>query len=268
MTMALIDSARPDAIEDPSNRWLIHPLAARLLPIALRFGVHPNTVSFTGLGFGILAGICYWHWRNPAAVLAGFAFMTAWHVMDGLDGKLARASGKDSALGRVIDGICDYLVFFIVLIPIALTFPNWGQTLALCLSAGFCHAVQAGWYEGEREAWKRRASGRFEPQPRPQTGSFVEKGHNWLELRLGNGKRAIDDRLAANPGLVPAYLDATAPWIRRACIADANNRTVGIALACLAGEPRLFWFWEIFGVTALALWIATGLRRTEAAIAS
>jgi phosphatidylglycerophosphate synthase len=265
--MTTADLARPLQIEDPSNRWVIHPAAMRLLPGALRLGIHPNLVSFAGLGLGILAGICYWHWRDPLAVIAGFLLMTGWHVMDGLDGKLARASGKDSAVGRLIDGVCDYLVFFIVLIPIALTFPDWGRTLALCLFAGFCHAVQAGWYEGEREAWKRRAAGLFRPQPRPSAWSVAEAGHNWLEARLGNSERPIDAALAARPERLPAYLAATAPWLRIASIADANNRTIGIALACLIGEPRLFWLWEIFGITAAALIIARRLRRIEAEIA-
>jgi phosphatidylglycerophosphate synthase len=93
VTAAATQTARPAMIEDPSNLWIVHPLAERLLAPALRLGIHPNSVSFAGMGFGALAGICYAHWQNPIAVLAGFALMVAWHVMDGLDGKLARASG-------------------------------------------------------------------------------------------------------------------------------------------------------------------------------
>jgi hypothetical protein len=75
-------------IEDPSNLWLVHPLSDRLLAPALRLDIHPNTISFAGMGFGALAGYCYAHWQNPLAVVAGFMLMVTWHVMDGLDGKL------------------------------------------------------------------------------------------------------------------------------------------------------------------------------------
>ncbi len=259
-------AARPAVIEDPGNLWLVHPVADRLLPPALRLGIHPNTVSFAGMGCGALAGLCYWHWQQPAFVVAGFLFMLAWHIMDGLDGKLARASGKASPLGRVIDGICDYLVFILVIIPIALSLPDWQSALTLALVSGAFHAVQSAWYEGEREGWKRRARGRFITEQRAASGMGIEAGYNWIEQRLGSGTRAIDSDLAADPALLPAYLEATAPLLRQLSILSANNRTIAIALACLAGNPRLYWYWEIIALTLIAVVMAWRLRKREAMI--
>ncbi len=259
-------AARPAVIEDPGNLWLVHPIADRLLPPALRLGIHPNTVSFAGMGCGALAGLCYWHWQQPAFVIAGFLLMVAWHVMDGLDGKLARASGKASPLGRVIDGICDYLVFILVIIPIALSLPDWQGALTLALVSGAFHAVQSAWYEGEREAWKRRARGIFVTEQRAASGMGIEAGYNWIEQRLGSGTRAIDADLAAKPALLPVYLEATAPLLRQLSILSANNRTIAIAVACLAGNPRLYWYWEIIALTLIAVVMAWRLRNREALI--
>ncbi|MEY2884868.1 MAG: hypothetical protein RL490_2592 [Pseudomonadota bacterium] len=253
-------------IEDPSNLWLVHPLADRLLAPALKAGIHPNTVSFTGMALGALAGWCYIHWQQPLAVLAGFILMIGWHVMDGLDGKLARASGKASPLGRLIDGVCDYLVFILVLVPLALSFADWQATLALALVSGACHAMQSAWYEGEREAWKRRARGIFGVEPR--TARFWgEKLYNDFEAKFGSATRPIDKVLAAHPDRLPAYLDATAPLVRRLSILSANNRTIVIALACLAGDPRYYWYWEIAVLSVVALLMAANLRRAEAQFA-
>lgn len=261
--------ARPAVIEDPSNLAIVHPLSDRLLPAALRAGIHPNTVSFTGMGCGALAGLCYWHWRDGTAwVVAGFALMVAWHVMDGLDGKLARASGKTSPLGRLIDGLCDYLVFVLVLLPLALGIAPWQQTVALALVSGVSHAVQSAWYEGEREAWKRRARGEYAVSPRPPARFWGERLYNAAEDRLGRGTRAIDAALAARPGLQEPYLVATAPLLRGLSILSANNRTIVIALACLAGDPRFYWYWEILGLSAIALIMAWRLRRREAMVAA
>jgi hypothetical protein len=260
------DAARPAQIEAPSNRWFVHPLSDRLLPLALRLGLHPNTVSIAGLACGAIAGVFYWHWQNPWFVLGGFLAMVAWHVLDGLDGKLARASGKASPLGRVIDGICDYLVFFCVLVPITLTFPNWPAVLGLGLVGGTCHALQAGWYQGEREAWKRRARGIFELPPRVISGWWIETNYNKLEARFAAGTPAIDDLLRARPGLLGDYLAATAPTVRAMSILSANSRTVAIALACLAGDPRLYWYWEIFGLSLVAGILAWRLRGAEAGL--
>lgn len=260
------DPARPVAIEDASNRWLIHPLAEALLPPALRFGIHPNAVSLAGLGFGAIAGVCYANWQQPAYVVAGFLAMLAWHVMDGLDGKLARASGKASPFGRLLDGACDYLVFFFVLIPIALSFPDWFATLVLCLTAGVFHGFQAVWYEGEREAWMRRARGVFLAVPRRASGLGLENGYNRLEARFIAGNPRVDTMLMADPGGLSAYLAALAPLLRRLNLLSANNRTIAIALACLAGEPRLYWLWEMAALTLFALLMARLLRRTESVL--
>lgn len=261
-------AARPAIIEDPSNLWFVHPLADRLLPAALRLGIHPNTVSFTGMGCGALAGWCYWHWQQPACVVAGFLFMVGWHIMDGLDGKLARASGKTSPLGRLIDGVCDYLTFIFVLLPIALSFADWQATLALALVSGALHAVQSAWYEGEREAWKRRARGVFGTEAQPPSGLGIEAVYNRVEQSLGSGARAIDHALAANPAGLATYLAASAPLVRGLCILSANNRTIAIALACLLGNPRLYWYWEIAALSLIALAMAGLLRRREAGVIS
>jgi CDP-diacylglycerol---serine O-phosphatidyltransferase len=256
-------AARPSVIEDPTNLWIVHPLSDRLLAPALRLGIHPNTVSFTGMAFGALAGWCYWHWQQPLFVIAGFLLMVAWHVMDGLDGKLARASGKVSPLGRVIDGVCDYLAFIFVLLPIALSFTNWQATLALALFSGACHAVQSAWYEGEREAWKRRARGVFTTEVRAASGLGIEGLYNKVERSLGSGARDVDTMLAARPDRLQDYLTATAPIVRGLCILSANNRTIVIALACLAGNPRLYWYWEILGLSVIAVVMARRLRHRE-----
>lgn len=261
-------AARPAIIEDPSNLWIVHPLADKLLPAALRLGIHPNMVSFTGMGCGALAGWCYWHWQQPVYVLAGFLLMVGWHIMDGLDGKLARASGKTSPLGRLIDGLCDYLTFLFVLLPIALSFADWQATLALAVVSGALHAVQSAWYEGEREAWKRRARGVFVTEVRPPSGLGIEGLYNRVEQALGSGARAIDHALAAHPAGLSTYLAASAPLVRGLCILSANNRTIAIALACLVGNPRLYWYWEIAALTVIALAMALFLRRREAEVIS
>jgi phosphatidylglycerophosphate synthase len=253
-------------IEDPSNLWLVHPLSERLLEPALRLGIHPNTVSFAGMGFGALAGLAYAQWQQPLAVVTGFLLMVAWHVMDGLDGKLARASGKASPLGRLIDGLCDYMVFFFVMLPIVFSFDDWQPVLALAVTSGLCHALQSAWYEGEREAWKRRARGVFTAPVRPPARFWGERLYNAVEARLGSGTRPIDARLAADPALLDAYIDATAPLLRRLSILSANNRTLAIALACLAGNPRLYWYWEIAALSLIALVMAGRLRRREASL--
>jgi hypothetical protein len=78
----------------------------------------------------------------------------------------------------------------------------------------------------------------------------------------------VDQALAANPALLPAYLSATAPLVRGLSVLSANNRTIAIALACLAGDPRLYWYWEILGLSMVAVAMAGRLRKREAELVS
>ena len=258
--------SRPTAIEDPTNRFVVHRLSAAVLPLAIRLGIHPNAVSLLGLAFAGCAGTAYHYWRSPWMVAIGFVFMVCWHVCDGLDGQLARATGKASATGRLVDGVCDYLAFFAVLIPVAVSFPDWGDKLTLCLTAGAAHGLQAAFYEGVREGWLRRFRGQFSPEPRPATGHFLEHGHNKLEQMIGSGERPVDVLLRQQPERLPAVLAATAPWVRVLMPLSANGRTLALPIFCLAGHAEWFWWWELIGLNIIAVCGGLGLRHAEARI--
>lgn len=257
-------AARPLAIEDPSNRLLIHRLAGALLPIAVRLRLAPNAVSLAGLACGLLAAVAYWHWRTPGWALAGFAAMIAWHVLDGLDGQLARATGRSSAFGRVLDGTCDYLVFVTVEMALVFSHRDWPPLLALCLTAAAAHVFQAATYEGERAAWMRRAAGRFTGPGRPASPNWLTGGHEWIARTLGDRDRPIDAALARDPALSQRYLRATAPPLRALALLGANGRTLAIFVACLAGAPAAYWLWTLLGLSLLAFALTRRLRRAEA----
>jgi hypothetical protein len=78
----------------------------------------------------------------------------------------------------------------------------------------------------------------------------------------------MDAALASDPSLLQHYLAATAPLIRQLSILSANNRTLAIAVACLAGNPRLYWYWEIVALTIIAVLMNHRIRDREAAIAT
>ncbi|MGI4879784.1 MAG: CDP-alcohol phosphatidyltransferase family protein [Janthinobacterium lividum] len=257
------DGARSTAIEDPTNRWLVHPLSSALLGPAIRAGITPNLVSLTGLGCGVVAAVAYWHWREPGFVLAGFAAMIAWHVFDGLDGKLARATGGGTALGRVLDGACDYLVFIAVEMALVFSAPGWSGRLLLALVAAAAHVVQSAAYEGERAAWSRRAAGRFAPAAHARVTPLTA-GYDVLERLLGDCVRPVDAMLAATPDRLGRYLAVTAPRVRRLSLLGANGRTLAIALACLAGHPTWFWWWELVGLSLIGVVLVQQLRYGEA----
>jgi CDP-diacylglycerol--glycerol-3-phosphate 3-phosphatidyltransferase len=84
---------------------------AALYPFArlsARVRIHPNAVSFAGVLFSGVA--CYYaaqgQWLTAAVLTA------AGSCLDGLDGLLARSTGKTTVFGAILDSICDRFTEF------------------------------------------------------------------------------------------------------------------------------------------------------------
>lgn len=264
------DASRPAEIEPLTNRLVVHRLSAALLPVAIRARVHPNAVSLAGLGFGLVAAWCYARWPDPRLALAGFLAMIAWHVCDGLDGTLARATGRTSALGRLLDGLADYGTFAAVYLALAFSVPDPWSTLPLAVASGTAHALQSAFYEAERATYIRRARGQYHAAERSEAGGPFERLYNNAERWLGNRTRPFDAHLAGLPLAAAereaaAWAGRAAPRLRLLTLLSANARTVAIFIACITVGPAGFWLYELAALSLLALAGGAWLRALERA---
>ncbi len=260
MTPPPRDGSRDRRIEDPSNLYLIHPASHALLPLALRHGLSANAVSVIGLGCGTIAALAYAQASAPAAAVIGLIFSVAWLIADGLDGMIARATKTASALGRTLDGLCDHGVFALIYIALACAIGTTGGWV-LAILAGGCHAVQSSLYEGERARFHRRLRGEpLAAVPVPtgmplvrlydSVAGSVDRVSMPFERRFG----AAEDRAAFGA----AYAAAAVPAMRLQSLLTANVRVWAVCLACLIGNPRLFFWFEIVPLTLVC---AVGLYR-------
>ncbi len=270
MTPPPRDGSRDRRIEDPSNLYLIHPASHALLPFALRQGVSANAVSVMGLGCGTAAAFAYANWHYPALALLGLVLSVAWLVADGLDGMIARATGTASALGRALDGLCDHGVFALIYVALAWSVGT-AEGWLLAIAAGGCHAVQSSLYEGERARFHRRTRGIALASVPVPTGMALVRLYDSVagsvdritmpfERRFGAAQEQTGDRGA----FARAYAAAAVPVMRFESLLTANVRVWAIAIACLAGNPRLFWWFEIVpltAVTALGLYLHRRVER-------
>jgi CDP-diacylglycerol---glycerol-3-phosphate 3-phosphatidyltransferase len=78
---------------------IIRPVGSALA----RLGVHPNVVTFAGIG---LFGGAGWY-AYAGCWGASIAFAVVGAIMDGLDGLIAREHGKKSLFGAVLDSTAD-----------------------------------------------------------------------------------------------------------------------------------------------------------------
>ena len=85
------------------RRWsprILGPLAAALA----RLGISPNQATLAGLAAAWISGVLI---VMDRPMLAG-ATILASGFLDALDGELARASGRETALGAFLDSIADH----------------------------------------------------------------------------------------------------------------------------------------------------------------
>src|SRR5438309_2733252 len=86
----------------------------------------PNSISLTGLALNLLAAVLVW---EELMFLGGVAFI-AGSVMDTLDGRYSRMSGKGTPFGAFLDSTLDRLEEGIVLAAVAGYFALHGQRVA------------------------------------------------------------------------------------------------------------------------------------------
>ena len=254
MQAAYSDQSRDPRIEDPTNLWVIHRTARALLPWALKLGVSANAVSLVGLGFGTLAALCYFGWRDWRLASLGFLFCILWLIADGLDGMIARATGTASAFGRFMDGLCDHGVF--VLLYLALGFSlGMAEIWLLMAAGGAAHALQSSLYEGERARFHRRRRGESMP-PRLPSGNLLVRIYDAVANSLDRAAAPFERKLAGavdKPRLIDRYLHLAVPPMKLQALLSGNVRVIALFAACLADTPTLFWWFEIIILSAVAL---------------
>lgn len=276
------DYGRPLSIEEYSNRFVVHPLSGLIEKMAISTGLSANFVSFMGLGAGWLAALFYYYQDHRIYVLGGFLCMLAWHVFDGADGRVARATNTSSAFGRIIDGICDHLVFGAVYIAIVLHLINSGSSQAvwlLGLAAAVSHGLQAAGYEERRQKYQRRLKGvqRDEVSQRQLdvdgSSSILAKVYDKGQ-RLVSGKASPLDRVIAyNRNLkIPepatqSIIFRTGKIVRTWALLNANNRTLMIAVFAWFKHPELYFIYEIIVLNIVLFGLIIYERLAEKRIA-
>ena len=257
MTPPPPDQSRDPRIEDLTNLWVIHAAGRRLLPWFVARGISANAVSLGGLVLGSLAATAYARWDSWPFAVAGLLLSTGWLIADGLDGMIARATGTASPLGRALDGLCDHGVFVLIYVVLAWSIGTTEGWLLAC-SAGAAHAVQANLYESERHRFHSRCKGVALAAPVASINPLVRL-YDYVARTLDRSAFPFDAALqhADDPQrLAAAYGAQAAAPLRLMTLLTANVRVCAIFVACLAGSPKLFWWFELVPLTAILI---TGL---------
>lgn len=139
-------SLKPISTEEPLDLFVYRPggfIVAKLLQRTL---FTPNHVTIASMLCGVAAGVLYASGKSTTTFAAGIAFWIA-NVLDCADGQLARLKTTSSELGKILDGIADYVTGTAVLLGMAIGYSHaftkpwmwWG----LVAAAGVSNTIQS-----------------------------------------------------------------------------------------------------------------------------
>ncbi len=269
-------SQRPRELQDPLNFYFYHPLALWLARALRPTGISPNMVSVGGAIALLFATWAYVSLAWPINAAAGLGFMLAWHVIDGADGDLARMTGKSSATGELVDGVCDYFGNIVMYFAFAFWLDDTlgGWAWALACGAGASHIVQTNHSETQRRLYAWRVYGRSWIRQAVKSGDapfrkqnwftrwfgFWGEAYVWLSGLMSPSANPLDDALAAAGPEEKARIRALIRDHSRLSLVlemmlGANPKTFIIAASIALGGP-LYFFLTMVTVLNLILVIS------------
>lgn len=139
-------------IEDPFDIYFYHPLGYWFAVFFDRMGFSPTGVSVVSLIVGVMGCILFYY----NYFFVGSLFIVFSSVFDSSDGQLARMKNASTQIGRIIDGLCGYVVFGSFYIVIYYKYKHiYGDLkyLLLMFIAGISNMIQSSVYDFYRTAF-------------------------------------------------------------------------------------------------------------------
>ena len=283
-----ISHARPLEIEEPLNRYFVHPISRALVRLLIPTGISPNTVSVLSVVMMSCACACYLLLPWPAAAFAGLVFHVGWHVFDGADGELARQTGRSSPIGEIVDGVCDHLSHLVLYLTLGwLAAQQWGAwAWGLTAVSAASRALQAVCYETSRRNYRRWVYGLNwirqdleKAERKAGAAGRIGVALAGVYLKLSELVRADDQaieaamgRLVEQDGAVAAkarnlYQAQGRGLVKRASWLSTNWETVGVFLSLLAGSSIYFLAFQAVVLNLVMASCVFGQKRIYARLA-
>lgn len=109
--------------EDPLDKIFTNPLGLLFAKLFIKMKWIPNAVTISSMVVGV-AGAVFFYFDNIWLNICGILLEILAAIFDSSDGQVARLTNHKSEIGRLLDGICDGLVFGAIYISITLRLMN------------------------------------------------------------------------------------------------------------------------------------------------
>lgn len=148
----------------------LRPVKEKIIsaPTSLMAGwAHPNTVTLASFAVSVVAFFCL---LTEELLLCAVLWLLG-RLLDGLDGAIARRSGKQSDFGGYLDMSLDVVAYALIPLGIAIAFPTEGVFFATVTLLAVFYVNISSWMYLAALMEKRRAAA-----PESQTSIYMPSG--------------------------------------------------------------------------------------------
>lgn len=163
-------SLKMKEVEEVFDLIFYRPVAFLFVRTVYNTGITPNSISIAAILMGITAGSFY-SLGQPVYFKIGAFLYLLFNILDCSDGQLARLKKTGTPVGRIIDGISDYIATIAVYLGIAAGFafrsPKPYFWLLMLLFAGFSniiHGILVDYYRSRFLYYVRGGESNFEKE--------------------------------------------------------------------------------------------------------
>jgi hypothetical protein len=114
-------SLKMKEVEEIFDLIFYRPLAFLLVRVIYKTRLTPNHISIIAIFMGVASG-CFFSLAQPVYFKIGALFYLLFNILDCSDGQLARLKKNGTSVGKIIDGISDYIATVAIYIGIAIGF--------------------------------------------------------------------------------------------------------------------------------------------------
>ncbi|MCB2204516.1 CDP-alcohol phosphatidyltransferase family protein [bacterium] len=145
-------SLKMKEVEEFFDLTFYRPLAFLFVKAVYHTELTPNQITLLSMLAGVLAGVAFGV-GGATMLLAAGVLLIVNDVLDCSDGQLARLKKNGTRIGRILDGVADYIVAAAVYLGMGIGFAStsddplfWWMMILLAAGSNAVHSIQVDYY--------------------------------------------------------------------------------------------------------------------------
>ncbi len=127
--------------EEPLDLSFYRIISFLFVKVILPFPITPNQISIAALIMGVISAVFYAFGSKEAFLIAA-VFYAIYYLFDLSDGQVARLKKNGTRIGRIVDGIADYVTHVSIYIGLGIGLGNDLNTWLLVIGTLICLMAQ------------------------------------------------------------------------------------------------------------------------------